>query len=138
MKQEFRNAFGKVFLTVTVDKENRWVHTNWNGYLTEENIRVGALAYTEAVKEAGVNCVLNDTRQIIGSWDHSLDWVVNQWGPQAARAGIKHFALITNPASFAEVTATSFYSNLKAFEVKIFDDKAEAEAWLRQFTLAGK
>lgn len=138
MKQEFKNAFGKVFITVAIDQENRWVHTNWIGYLTEENIRVGALAYTEAVKEAGFNCVLNDTRQVIGSWDHSLDWVVNQWGPQAARAGIKHFALITNPASFAETTAAAFYSNLKAFEVKIFDDKSGAEDWLRQFTLTRK
>lgn len=134
MKQELKNVFGKVFITVSIDKENRWVHTNWLGYLTEDNIKVGALAYTEAVKEAGFSCVLNDTRQVVGGWDHSLDWVVNHWGPLAARAGIKHFALITNPASFAEVSAAAFCSKLEAFEVKIFEDKNEAEAWLRQFS----
>jgi hypothetical protein len=134
MRQEFKNAFGKVYLTVIVDRKNGWVYTNWIGYLTEENIKAGALAYTQAVKEAGFNRVLNDTRQIVGSWDHSLDWVVNVWGPQAAQAGVKHFAMVTNPKTLAESTASSFYSSLKAFEVKVFDNLVDAEFWLRQFS----
>lgn len=131
-----KNAFGKVFITITVDRENRWVHTNWQGYLTSDNIKAGALAYTNTVKKAGYNCVLNDTSKVLGSWNHSLDWVINEWGPQAARAGIKHFALITNPESLAESSASSFYSNLKAFEVKVFDNIIQAEYWLHQHCLA--
>jgi hypothetical protein len=134
MKQELNNAFGKVFITITVDRENRWVHTNWIGYLTEDNIKAGARAYTQAVQDAGFNCVLNDTSQVVGGWDHSIDWVVNSWSPQAARAGIKHFALITTPKSFAEASASSFFSNLKAFEVKVFDNLPDAEAWLRPYS----
>jgi hypothetical protein len=135
MRQEIKNAFNKVFISISVDQGNRWVHTNWMGYLTEDNIKAGALAYTEAVAEAGFNCVLNDTSQVVGSWDHSLDWVVNQWAPAAARAGIRYFAIITNPESFAHITATNFYSQLKAFEVRVFDNQAAAEAWLRQYSL---
>lgn len=135
MRQELKNAFGKVFITITVDYENKWVHTNWQGYLTSDNVKAGALAYTNAVKEAGLNCVLNDTREVLGSWDHSLEWVINEWGPQAARAGVKYLAMITNPESLAESSASSFYSNLKAFEVKVFDNMAHAEIWLRQYSL---
>ncbi|MHA6248401.1 STAS/SEC14 domain-containing protein [Pontibacter sp. CAU 1760] len=135
MKLEIRNAFDRVFLTVEVDKANRWVHTNWMGYLTEENIKAGALAYAKVVQENGLSCVLNDTRQVVGGWDHSLDWVINEWAPQAARAGIKKFALITNPSSFAETSASAFYENLKAFEVQIFHTVGEAQNWLRQFSL---
>jgi hypothetical protein len=135
MRQDLKNAFDKVFINITIDSRNRWVHTNWIGYLTEENIKAGALAYTKAVQEAGFTCVLNDTSQVVGGWDHSLDWVVNHWAPQAARAGIKHFALITTPESFAGSTASNFYAHLKAFEVKVFDDKAQAQAWLRQYSL---
>lgn len=138
MKKELKNAFGKVFLEVTVDTENRWVHTNWIGYLTKDNIMEGALAYTEAVNESGFSCVLNDTSQVLGGWDHSLDWVVNQWGPQAANAGIAYFALITRPDSFAGSTALSFYESLKAFQVKVFDNIADAAVWLRQYSLPGK
>ena len=135
MREELKNAFGKVFLEVDVDTENRWVHTNWIGYLTKDNIINGALAYTEAIKETGYCCVLNDTSEVLGGWDHSLDWVVNQWGPQAANAGIGHFAIITKPESFASSTALSFYESLKAFEVKVFDNIAEAKEWLRQYSL---
>jgi hypothetical protein len=138
MRQELKNAFGKVFITIVTDRANRWVHTNWVGYLTEENIKAGALAYTNAVKEAGFCCVLNDTSQVVGSWDHSLDWVVNQWAPQAARAGVRHFAMITNQESFAASTAKHFFTGLKAFEVEIFDNRKQAEEWLQQYSLATK
>jgi hypothetical protein len=133
MTQEYKNVFGKVFLTVTVDKANKWVHTDWSGYLTEDNIKAGALAYTEAVRNSGVSCVLNDTTRVIGGWDHSLDWVINEWSPQAAGAGVQHFALITTPASFAETSASNFSSSVKAFTIKIFDDMAQAQQWLRQY-----
>ena len=135
MKQEIKNAFGKVFITITVDPSNRWIHTNWIGYLTEENVKAGAQAYTQAVKEAGFNCVLNDTSQVVGSWNHSLDWVLNEWAQQAAKAGIRHFAIITTPESFADVSATSFDAKIKEFEVKRFANRTDAENWLRQFSL---
>lgn len=138
MRQELKNAFGKVFLSVKVDKENRWVQTNWIGYLTQENIKTGALAYINAVKEAGFSCVLNNTSEVVGGWDHSLDWVLNEWAPQAARAGIKHFAMVTTPESLAGSSASAFYSSLKAFDVKVFDNKPEAEAWLRQYSLGSR
>jgi len=138
MTQELRNPFGRVFLTITVNDKNRWVHVNWMGYLTEENIKTGALAYTKTLQESGYNSVLNDTRLILGGWDHSLEWVLNDWAPKAARAGLKYFAMITTPESFAESTASAFYTKLKSFRAQVFDDKSEAENWLRQFSLVYK
>jgi hypothetical protein len=121
MRQELRNAFGKVFITIIVDRENRWVHTNW--------------AYTDAVREAGFSCVLNDTSQVVGGRDHSLEWVANEWAPQAARAGITHFALVTTPQTFAASTAVSFLSSTSAFQVRVFESALYAKAWLRQYSL---
>ncbi|WP_345161473.1 STAS/SEC14 domain-containing protein [Nibribacter koreensis] len=111
------------------------MHTNWMGYLTEESVKAGALAYTDALRKAGLSCVLNDTTQVIGSWDHSIDWVVNEWAPMAAKAGLKHFAMITAPQTFAESSASAFYSNLKSFEAKVFDNISVARQWLRQYSL---
>lgn len=135
MRRELKNIFGKVFITINADAKNRWVHTNWVGYLTQDNIKKGALAYTDMIKETGFSCVLNDTTEVLGSWDHSLDWVINEWAPQAAAAGIRHFALITSPESFAETSASSFHANNKEFEVRVFDNRTGAMAWLRQHSL---
>ncbi|WP_026464955.1 hypothetical protein [Adhaeribacter aquaticus] len=136
MIQELRNPFGRVFLTIDVDDKNKWVHVNWMGYLTEENIKTGAAAYTNALAEAGYKCVLNDTRLIVGGWDHSLEWVLNDWAPKAARAGLKYFAMITTPETFGGSTAHNFYSNLKSFQAQVFDDKSKAEDWLRQYSFS--
>ncbi|MCC9165381.1 STAS/SEC14 domain-containing protein [Pontibacter harenae] len=135
MAQELKNSFGRVFLKIEKDERNKWIHVNWMGYLTAENIKTGAIAYTEELAKSGYNCVLNDTRLILGSWDHSLDWVVNEWAPRAARAGLKHFAMIVTPETFAESTASNFYSRLKAFQTQVFDERPKAEEWLKQFSL---
>ncbi|OKL40359.1 STAS/SEC14 domain-containing protein [Pontibacter flavimaris] len=135
MIQELRNPFGRVYLTINTNTKNRWVHVNWMGYLTEENIKTGAAAYTEALANAGYSCVLNDTRLLIGSWDHSMDWVVKEWAPWAARAGLKHFAMVTTPETFGGSSAEKFFSSLKAFEVRVFEDMGKAQEWLQQYAL---
>jgi hypothetical protein len=129
---ELKSPTNRVYLTIDTDHLNRWVSVNWQGYLTKESIQTGAQAYTNALAEAGYACVLNDTREVRGPWDHSLEWVVNVWAPAAAAAGLRYFAMITTPDSFAEESASAFYAQLTAFEAKVFDNLAEAQTWLRQ------
>lgn len=135
MIQELTNPFGRVYLTIETNRANKWIHVRWMGYLTEDNVKNGVNAYTQALVDAGYNCVLNDTSLIIGGWDHSLDWVLNEWSPRAANAGLKHFAMIATPETFGGSTADTFHKTAKLFETKVFDDKSDAEVWLRQFSL---
>ncbi len=113
-------------------KKNRWIFVDWQGYLTAENIKTGAKAYTDALARSGFSQVLNDTRSVRGPWDHSMDWVINERAPNAAKAGLRHFAMTTSPATLAEGSAANFYAQLTAFQGAVFDNTAEAEAWLRQ------
>jgi hypothetical protein len=66
MIEELKSVLGKVYLTIETDPTNRWVFTDWQGYLTAENIKVGVQAYTNALTKAGFSCVLNDTRSVRG------------------------------------------------------------------------
>lgn len=132
MKQALTSALGKVYLTIETNQENRWIFVDWQGYLTAENIKTGANAYTDALARSGFSRVLNDTRSVRGPWDHSMDWVINEWAPNAAKAGLRHFAMITSPATLAEGSAANFYAQLTAFQGAVFDNMAEAEAWLRK------
>jgi hypothetical protein len=131
MKKELTNIFGNVFLRVKADTENKWVHNDWIGYLTMENVKKGALEYLEVVKETGLECVLNDNSKVLGSWDHSIEWVKDEWEPLAAKAGIRHFAMIVSQNSLTESSATTFEHMIKAFEVKVFHDKDKAGQWLK-------
>ncbi|AMM50281.1 hypothetical protein TH61_02525 [Rufibacter sp. DG15C] len=133
MTQELVNPFGKVYLTIKKDTDNKLLYVNWIGYLTEENVKTGALAYTKALAEAGYSCVLNDTRSIVGSWNHSMEWVINDWAPLAAKAGLKRIAMLANPASFAESSADTFINELKDFDAQYFDNIKTAEQWLVEY-----
>jgi hypothetical protein len=131
MNKELTNIFGSVFLRVKADTQNKWVHNDWIGYLTMENVKKGALAYLEVVKDTGLACVLNDNSKVLGSWDHSIEWVKDEWEPLAAKAGIRHFALIVSQNSLTESSATAFEKMIEAFEVKVFHDKDKARQWLK-------
>ena len=130
MKQELTTPLGRVYLAIDTDRANKWVFTDWMGYLTAESIKQGAEAYTAALAKSGFSCVLNDTRSVRGPWDHSMDWVINVWAPNAAKAGLKYFALISNPETLADGSAANFYAQLTAFHAEVFDNMAAAQKWL--------
>lgn len=134
MIQELKSPTGRVYLTIETDTVNRWIFVDWMGYLTAESIKAGAQAYTEALAKSGFSCVLNDTRSVRGPWDHSMDWVINVWAPNAAAAGLKHFAMVSTPESLADGSAANFYAQLKAFQAEVFDNLSSARAWLSQYS----
>ena len=111
MVQELKSSLGKVYLTIETDHENRWIFVDWQGYLTADNIKTGAQAYIDALSRAGFSCVLNDTRSVRGPWAHSMDWVINEWAPSAAKAGLRHFAMLTTPETLADSSNATFTPN---------------------------
>ena len=90
-----------------------------------------------ALAASGFSCVLNDTRSVRGPWDHSMDWVINEWAPNAAKAGLRHFAMISTPETLADGSAARFYGQLTAFQCQVFDNLAEARQWLHQYIQPG-
>ncbi|GAA4001027.1 hypothetical protein GCM10022408_10250 [Hymenobacter fastidiosus] len=132
MKLELKSSLGRPYITIEDDAANRWITVDWVGYLTADSIKAGAHAYTTALAQSGFHCVLNDTRKVLGPWDHSMDWVINVWAPNAAAAGLRYFAMITTPDSMADASAATFYAQLKAFEARVFSNETDAmAAWLR-------
>ncbi|TGE27512.1 STAS/SEC14 domain-containing protein [Hymenobacter metallicola] len=131
MTQDLTTPTGRVYLTIESDTENRWILVNWMGYLTADSIKAGAQAYTAALAQSGFSCVLNDTRSVRGPWDHSMDWVINEWAPSAAGAGLRFFAMVTTPETLAQESASTFYSQLTAFQAQVFDNRQAAQQWLR-------
>jgi hypothetical protein len=129
--QELKTPLGRTYLTIETDTANRWVLVNWQGYLTAESIKQGAEAYTAALAASGFACVLNDTRDVRGPWDHSMDWVINEWAPNAAAAGLKYFALVSTPETLADGSAANFYAQLTAFNADVFNSREVAQQWLR-------
>ena len=132
MPQEIINGFGKVYLTIDYDTANAWVYNNWIGYQTHVGIVAGADACLVALRENRCAYLLNDNRQVVGPWDHAVEWIVTNWAPRAIAQGLTHFANIVSAESLAAGSARSMALGLEGqLQMHMFDNIAEAQAWLQ-------
>ena len=133
MMQELTNGFGKVYLTIAYDPANQWVHNDWIGYQTYAGIVAGADACLAPLRKHACPYLLNDNRQVIGPWDHAVEWIVTDWAPRAIAQGLTHFAHVVSPEALAAVSAEAMHIGISGqLEMKMFGDVEEARAWLRQ------
>ncbi|RSK33055.1 STAS/SEC14 domain-containing protein [Hymenobacter metallilatus] len=132
MLQELINGFGKVYLTIEYDPANQWVYNNWIGYQTYTGIISGADACLPTLAENACAYLLNDNRQVLGPWDHAVEWIVTNWAPRAINAGLTHFAHIVSPESLAAQSANSMLLGFEGqLQMHMFDNLPEAQRWLR-------
>lgn len=129
---ELLNGFGKVYLTIDYNAAGPWLHINWVGYQTFTSIVAGANACLDLLREQGCACLLNDNRQLIGPWNHAVEWLVSDWGPRAAAQGLTHFATILHPESLGASASNALFTGLgKSLQMRLFGTIEEAQAWLR-------
>ncbi|QHL87258.1 STAS/SEC14 domain-containing protein [Nibribacter ruber] len=135
MKKELTNALGRVFLTVEYDEKANWVYNNWIGYQSYESIVAGANACAEILQQHNCSFLLNDNRQIIGPWNHAVEWIATDWTPRAIAAGLRYFAHVVDADSLAKLSSEEMKQTADGFAMQIFGDIEEATAWLKSHQL---
>ncbi|OUJ72353.1 hypothetical protein [Hymenobacter crusticola] len=131
MPTELVNGFGKVYLTIEYDPANQWVYNNWVGYQTYVGIIRGADECLYPLLENQCSYLLNDNRQVLGPWDHAVQWLVTDWAPRAVAQGLTHFAQVVSPESFAAQSADAMYKGISdRFQMRMFDNIVIAQTWL--------
>jgi hypothetical protein len=132
MKTEIRNRFGEVYLTIEYHDASQLVYNNWLGYQTYASIVAGANICLKLIAEHHCPYLLNDNSQVVGPWDHTLEWLTTDWAPRAMTAGLTHFAHIVSPDSFAAFSAHNMHTEINQnFQMSIFDSIIEGLDWLR-------
>ena len=133
MPTELVNGFGKIYLTIDYDAANNWVYNNWIGYQTYVGVIAGADACLPLLRENNCAYLLNDNRQVIGPWDHAVQWIATDWAPRAAGQGLTHFANVVSPESMAALSAEAMYLGIgERLQIRMFSDIEAAQAWLRE------
>ena len=132
MKKELTNSFDKTFLTIEFDEANNWIYNNWVGVLPTEKVIQGCQATLEFLRENPSPHMLNDNREVVGSWSKANDWIAQNWMPQALSIGLKRFAHIVSPGIFGQASAAEMITRVgNQFEMRLFQDIEKAKAWLR-------
>ncbi|WP_223653108.1 hypothetical protein [Hymenobacter psoromatis] len=139
MKKDLTNAFGKVFLSVEYDAQQKLLYNNWRGYQTLESIITGANACLQELARHRCPYLLNDNTNVTGPWDHAVAWIAEDWTPRAIVEGLTHFAHVVSPESFAALSAEAMVTKVgDSFQMRIFGNLDEARQWLRQEQRAAK
>ena len=133
MSTELTNGFGKVYLTIAYDQANGWVYNNWIGYQTYVGIVAGADACLHPLRKNTCSYLLNDNREVIGPWNHAVEWIVTDWAPRAVAQGLTYFANVVSLESMAALSAGAMHLGLDGrLQMRMFGNIAEAQAWLRE------
>lgn len=133
MPTNLTNGFGKVYLTIVCDSANGWVYNNWVGYQTYIGIIAGADACLHALRDNACRYLLNDNREVVGPWDHAVEWIVTDWAPRAIAQGLTHFANVVSHESMAAQSAETMRLGVEGqLQMRMFGDIAEAQEWLRE------
>ena len=133
MPTKLTNGFGKIYLTIDYDAANHWVCNNWIGYQTYTGIVAGADACLHPLRENNCSYLLNDNREVIGPWNHAVEWIVADWAPRAIAQGLTHFANVVSPESMAALSAEAMHLGIGGrLQMRMFGTFTDAQAWLRE------
>lgn len=126
-------------LELDYDAASAWIYARWKGTQSERDIRGGGRAMLLAMRLAatrhGCCLVLNDNRDVVGSWSHSLEWAAGEWLPQMFEAGLRRFAWVLSPDGFAALSSlrmTSAAGSTANDAIHTFSDFEDAQKWLRR------
>ena len=133
MPLELVNGFGQIYLTIAYDAPNQWVYNNWIGYQTYIGIITGADACLYPLRDNHCSYLLNDNRQVIGPWNHAVDWLALDWAPRAMKQGLTHFAQVVSPDVLAANSAEAMQDRFgQQLQMRMFSAIEDAQTWLRQ------
>ncbi|MDO7854687.1 hypothetical protein [Hymenobacter convexus] len=128
----FRRPDGHVFLTATRDRANGWIHAQWSGVQTLETIQTGGLAYVDMLRAEPCPKLLNDHRELVGRFTGANEWIAQVWTPRIMQAGLRYFAQVLSPGIFGQLSMQDLHQRISdQFEIKLFGQLEDAEAWLR-------
>ncbi len=82
----------KPYLEMEYHASEEWLYINWIGPIKEELNPVGAEEVLLALEKYPVKKILNDNRQLTGSWDTSIRWLIDHWFPRFLGTGCFYMA----------------------------------------------
>jgi hypothetical protein len=109
-----------------------WLRATWRGFVDMQEALRGADNYLRTLQGLHNPCLLNDNVELMGPWFDSIEWLERIWMPQAVHMGLRYVAHVVQADSLSDILTVHF--NLGAagpLELQIFQQVAEAEAWLQ-------
>ncbi|MBC8986960.1 PAS domain-containing protein [Pedobacter sp. N36a] len=118
-------------LRVFYNKLQHRIDAKWTGFHNGESVQHGAMVMMAMLKANGCTKILNDNREVLGTWSDALEWVGKTWFPIVEKAGLRHFAW-TNSADMLSQFFTKKREDIAigGVVVQFFSEIQSAEDWI--------
>lgn len=121
------------FVDVSYDDKNEILKANWTGYQNLESVKEGCKIMLLMLAKNNCSHVLNDNSEVAGNWSEAVDWVNETWFPAMKKAGLKKFAWIFSPSTFARMSAMKTLDGKENNTItNFFIEYNEAMNWLNE------
>ena len=118
-------------ITISYNEQYRRMDVDWTGFQSFESVQHGGMLMLEMLRENKCTKVLNDNRNVLGTWSEASEWAGEVWFPMIEKAGLKYFAWIYSPSVFSQLSAQKSVDIAVGNVVtQFFTDIGVAEEWL--------
>ena len=118
-------------LRVFYNKLQNRIDAKWTGFHNGESVQHGAMVMMAMLKANGCTKILNDNREVLGTWSDALEWVGKTWFPIVEKAGLRHFAWINSDDILSQFSAQK-RADMAIGDVvlQFFSEIQSAEDWI--------
>lgn len=113
------------------DVPNDWLFADWRGALDLPQVQAGCLAIAQCFVERPYARVLNSNCDVVSMSADAPQWLATEYLPHLGLAGIEYLAWVCAPSLLLKHLASQSVDQLQTPTVALFDDVADAYAWLR-------
>lgn len=109
-----------------------YIYANWKGYVDIHQVKDGTKRILDAIIHYQCDCLLNDNRELFGSWTQAIRAIERDSLPLMLSAGLKKIAFIYSRDASARYSVDRFLEVNDEYVGQTFEDFRLAENWLTE------
>lgn len=132
MTTSLRRGDGSIYLTFKYHPDEDWIHAQWFGRQTLGSVMDGGLTYLEVMRRKPCAKLLNDHRELVGTFVEANEWIQTVWTPLVMAEGLRSIGQVVSPDVFGHLAIEDLKNRIgDKLDIYLFNDLQEAKHWLR-------
>jgi two-component sensor histidine kinase len=118
-------------ITIAYNATQTRLDVDWTGFQDMDSVQKGCMLMRDMLSHNNCHKVVNDNRNVQGTWSEAAEWVGEEWMPMMEKAGLRYFAWIFSPSAFSQLSAKKSIDVMQGNVVtQFFTELAAAEEWI--------
>jgi|GEM_PF-537890 len=128
----FESSSGHQYATISFNEDVKCPQDIWTGsFGTQENFQKVLIKLVDVMEDTKSSKLLTDVSQMVGSFDSSREWIVQENIPKLIRKGLRYHAVVIPKNIFSKLSIKDYSQQVAGLEIMQFGDKEEAIKWLK-------